>query len=132
MIAFVDTSALLAVLDRDDRNHIKARRRWRSLIEGGATLVCTNYVLLETTTLLQVRFGLQAVRVFQEDVVPLLTIEWVDAELHQAGMTAVLTAARRRLSLTDCISFEVMRRLGIRNAFAFDRHYREQGFDDAL
>ncbi|MBI4581568.1 MAG: hypothetical protein HY718_17855 [Planctomycetes bacterium] len=53
-----------------------------------------------------------------------------DEELHQAGMAAVLTAARRRLSLTDCVSFEVMRRRGIRQAPAFDRHFREQGFAD--
>jgi uncharacterized protein len=130
MIAFVDTSAFLAILDRDDRNHVRAGRKWKNLIERDAGLVCTNYVLLETTALLQARFGLQAMRVFQEDLSPLLMIEWVEAELHQAGMTAVLTTGRRGLSLTDCISFEVMRRRGIRKAFAFDRHFREQGFDD--
>lgn len=130
MIVFVDTSAFLAVLDRDDRNHVKAGRKWKGLVEGDAALISTNYVLLESTALLQDRFGLQAVRLFQEDVAPLLTIEWIGAELHQAGMTAVLTAGRRGLNLTDRISFEVMRRRGIRKAFAFDRHFREQGFDD--
>lgn len=44
-------------------------------------------------------------------------------------MTAVLTADRRGLSITDCISFKVMRRRGIRAAFTFDRHFREQGFE---
>ncbi|MEI6809693.1 MAG: hypothetical protein WCN95_13310, partial [bacterium] len=28
----------------------------------------------------------------------------------------------------DCVSFEVMRRLGLRNVFAFDNHFAEQGF----
>jgi predicted nucleic acid-binding protein len=130
MIAFVDTSAFLAILDRDDRNHARAGRKWQELLEGDVALVCTSYVLLETTALLQARFGLQALRVFQEDLSPLLTIEWVEAELHRAGMTAVLISGRRGLSLTDCISFEVMRRRGIRKAFAFDRHFREQGFED--
>jgi predicted nucleic acid-binding protein len=40
-----------------------------------------------------------------------------------------LTSARRRLSLVDCTSFEVMRRLGITSAFAIDRHFVEQGFE---
>ena len=28
----------------------------------------------------------------------------------------------------DCVSFSVMRRLGVRDAFAFDAHFGEQGF----
>jgi uncharacterized protein len=129
MTVFADTSALLAVMNDGDENHARAGRAWKRLVEGNAVLVCTNYVLLETVTLLQARYGLTAVRLFQERLAPLLTIDWIDAELHTAGMTAVLTASRRGLSLTDCISFEVMRRRGIRKAFAFDRLFREQGFD---
>ena len=30
---------------------------------------------------------------------------------------------------SDCVSFETMRRLGIKNAFALDRHFSEQGFE---
>lgn len=129
MIVFADTSGFLALADADERSHAKADRVWKNFIQRSATFVSTNYVLLETTSLLQARFGLQAVRVFQEDAVPLLTIEWIDAQLHEAGMTAVLTANRRGLSLTDCTSFEVMRRRGISKAFAFDRHFLEQGFE---
>ena len=44
------------------------------------------------------------------------------------GMAAVLSAGRRRLSLVDCVSFDVMTRLGIDVCFAFDAHFREQGF----
>jgi len=29
----------------------------------------------------------------------------------------------------DCISFEVMRGLGITTAFTFDRHFAEMGFE---
>jgi len=132
MIAFVDTSAFLAVLDGDDRHHAQARRRWKELIEGQSALVCTAYVLVETIALLQSRLGTEAVRVFHEDIAPLLSIEWVDEELHRGGMTALLTASRRNLSLVDCVSFEVMRRRGITTAFAFDRHFREQGLGDVI
>ena len=47
---------------------------------------------------------------------------------HRAGVASVLAANQRRLSLVDCVSFEVMRRLGIREAFAFDAHFADQGF----
>ncbi len=129
MTVFADTSGLYAVFDDRDQNHARARRAWTALVEGEDSLVCTNYIVLETVTLLQERLGLDAVRLFQENLLPLLSVEWVDTGLHLAGMAAVLTAARRDLSLTDCISFEVMRRRGIRKVFTFDRHFREQGFE---
>ena len=49
-------------------------------------------------------------------------------EQHRAGMEAVLAAARKRLSLVDCMSFQVMRRRGLSTAFCFDSHFQEQGF----
>ena len=128
MICFIDTSALLALLDADDRNHIKAKKQWESLVYGEASLICTNYVLIESFALMQYRLGLQAIAVFQDDIVPILTVEWVDEFTHQEGVTAVLTAARKKLSLVDCVSFAVMRRLGLKTAFAFDKHFRAQGF----
>ncbi len=129
MTFFVDTSALLAVLDADDENHQKARETWEDLISREAELVCSSYILVETFALVQNRLGIEAVRTFQEDVMPLVNTVWVDESMHQVGVTAVLTAARKNLSLVDCISFDVMRRLGIKSVFAFDPHFKEQGFE---
>lgn len=91
-------------------------------------MVCTNYVLVETFALVQRRLGIEAVRVFQEDIVPILHVEWVSKAHHAAGVAALLVAANRHLSLVDCVSFEIMRLMGIKTAFAFDRHFWEQGF----
>jgi uncharacterized protein len=44
-------------------------------------------------------------------------------------MSAVLSAGRRKLSLVDCTSFEIMRQHAVRTAFAFDSHFEEQGFE---
>jgi predicted nucleic acid-binding protein len=74
------------------------------------------------------RLGLQAVRDFQSELAPVLQIVWIDHHLHQQAVTALLTAGLRDLSLVDCASFEVMRRMGTRSAFAFDDHFRQQGF----
>ena len=128
MTIFTDTSAFYAVLDRDDDNHQKARRIWNEVFSDENTVVTSNYVLVESFTLIQHRLGLEAVRAFQEDVLPLISIEWVTEATHRSGVSALLAASRRKLSLVDCVSFELMRTLGIKTAFAFDPHFAEQGF----
>ena len=72
--------------------------------------------------------GLEAVRAFQEDIVPLLNTEFIDPVTHKSGVSAMLAASRRKLSLVDCVSFEVIRGMGIKHVFAFDPHFKEQGF----
>jgi len=125
---FIDTSAFFAVLDADDANHAAAARIWRGLIEQREELVCSNYILIEAFALLQRRLGLESARVFQTDVVGVLEVRWVDEPLHAAGVSAMLTAGRRQLSLVDCVSFELMRRLRLTAAFAFDQDFTDQGF----
>ena len=129
MNIFVDTSALLAVLDRSDDRHPAARRIWAEVLEAGHMLVCHNYILVETSAVLARRIGMEAVRVFERDVVPVLRLVWVTREIHESAVGAHLAAGRRALSLVDCASFEVLRRTGLRTAFAFDPHFKESGCD---
>jgi len=125
---FIDTSAFMAVLDRDDTNHPAAKALWEKMVNGGDELVCHNYILVETSALILRRLGMDAVRVFEQDIVPILRIIWVPRDIHEAGVSAHLIAARRTLSLVDCVSFEIMRRTGVRTAFSFDRHFQEYGY----
>lgn len=129
MRVFIDTSAFLSVLDSDDRNHPRARATWVEMVSSEARLITNNYVLVETFALLQHRIGMEAVRAFADDVLPLVNTDWVNEPAHHSGVSALLTASRRRLSLVDLVSFESMRRLGIKTAFAFDGHFSEHGFD---
>jgi uncharacterized protein len=128
MTLFVDTSALYAVLDAADGHHAAARQVWQDLVAGGETLLCHNYVLVEIIALIQNRIGLDGIKTFHEDILPVLTVQWVDDQMHHASAAALLIANRRQLSLVDCVSFETMRRLGLRSVFAFDAHFKEQGF----
>jgi predicted nucleic acid-binding protein len=129
MIVFVDTSAFYAGLDQDDINHKRAKNAWTDLLAGDTRLLTNNYVLLETSALLQKRLGPAALRLLYQDFVPLLAVDWISQQRHQAGVEALLAAARRKLSLVDCISFQTMREHGAQTAFCFDPHFREQGFD---
>ena len=127
-MTFVDTSGLLPLLDGDERHHSSCAAAWRSLLSEDERLLTTNYVLVESFALVQRRLGLDAVQVLCGDFLPLLRVVWLDQATHQAAVGALLTAARRRLSLVDCASFEIMRRHDVARAFTLDAHFGEQGF----
>lgn len=129
MNVFIDTSAFLALLDAADRAHAPAKGAWEGLLAPDVRLYTSNYVLVETLALIQRKFGLSVVRVFEEDVLPVISVVWVDEAAHKAAMSALLAASRRELSLVDCVSFETMRKLGLKTVFSFDRHFGEQGFE---
>jgi uncharacterized protein len=128
MNIFIDTAAFLAVLNSNDQFHQSAKNIWDEILSSNVSLFSSNYIILETTTLLQHRFGIEAVRLFENDISPVIEIAWVDKIIHQQGMSALLVANRRNLSLVDCTSFEIMRQIGSDEVFTFDPHFREQGF----
>ncbi len=129
MSVFVDTSALVAVLDADDSGHRRSAAAWKRLISDDEALVTTSYVVMEVFALAQRRLGMDAVRALDSTVMPLINMVWIDSEIHQRAVAALLAASRKKLSLVDCASFEVMREHGIRDALTLDRHFSEQGFD---
>jgi predicted nucleic acid-binding protein len=129
MKVFIDTSAFFALLDRDDQNHGSAKKSWIRLLDSNSLFITSNYVILETFALLQNRLGIVAARGFQEDLMPILHVEWVDSNIHNLAVSGLLAASKRKLSLVDCSSFEIIRRMSIKSVFAFDSHFRDQGFD---
>ena len=127
-MTFLDTSALLAFLDRDAEQHLWIREGMaRVLSERDA--ITHNYVLVETEALAHRRLGARAVRALLEDLAPALEVVWVDASLHDAAVGAHLKALRRRSSLVDHVSFELMRRLELRTALALDDDFAREGFE---
>jgi predicted nucleic acid-binding protein len=128
MSVFADTSALYAAIVRTEEQHQNCLRLFRRLVESGRSIKTTNYVVLETTALMQHRIGLDPVRDFDERVLPMITVYWVSQELHRKGMRRLVRENKRNLSLTDCVSFEFMEVEGLRDAFTLDRHFAEAGF----
>jgi predicted nucleic acid-binding protein len=61
-------------------------------------------------------------------IVPLCEVVWVDSLLHELGAARCRQARERRLSLTDCVSIETMRRRGLTEAIASDEHFAREGF----
>lgn len=128
MTTFVDTSALYALLDRDDQNHTAAAAWFAGDDPATRELITHSYVVVESAALADRRLGAQAARALLEDLVPIVSLVFVDEPLHRAAASAYLAAPRRGPSLVDRVSFELMRHRGIMRAFAFDRDFRTAGF----
>lgn len=127
LATFVDTSALFALLDREDFNHTRAAQIWEHLVLAGEDLITHSYILVEAAALVQRRLGVGAVRSL-EDLRGVLRVIWVDEDLHKTATIALLASGRREVSLVDWMSFVLMNQQAIRRALAFDAHFSEQGF----
>jgi uncharacterized protein len=94
-------------------------------------LLTHNYVVVESTALADRRLGADAARALLEDILPAMSLEFVDESLHRAATSAYLATSGRGPSLVDRTSFELMRHRGINVAFAFDRDFQAAGFATA-
>lgn len=126
---FVDTGAFLAKELVADQHHEEAVRLWSKYYKEGVTLTSSEHVLDETVTLFTRRTNASWASSWGKDVMG-AGIEWLTTEpkdLLQA-MDLLKKYADQALSFTDCLSFVLMRRNGIRDYFAFDRHFQAAGF----
>jgi predicted nucleic acid-binding protein len=123
-----DTSALLALVLRDDQNHAGAVEFLRR--NPSARFVLTDLVLGELATRVRVRAGAARAVAIARDLLRSRRYEvlFVDVGLAESALLSMERFADKGLSFTDCASFEIMRQLGIKQAFTFDRDFRDCGF----
>jgi uncharacterized protein len=126
---FVDTSAFVAVLVEADQNHRRGSGFLVESLQAGITLVSSQPVVFEATAVLQARFGFSAARMLHDNLLPAVSIVPVDPGTSRRSVVSWRAARRRPLSLVDCTSFELMRDLALRLAFAYDPHFAEEGFE---
>jgi predicted nucleic acid-binding protein len=130
MNIFIDTSALFSIIDGTDLNHFEGSKIFSEITDSNNNFVTSNYILLESSALIQRRLGFDALIDFSENLIPIFDdIVWVDNNLHFQGLLKLKFEKRRDLSLVDCISFEIMKIKKIQKVFAFDKHFSEKGFD---
>ena len=128
MSVFVDSSAFYALLVRTDEAHESVRAAFGRLLDQKRPLGTTSFVIVETMALLQYRVGLAAARDFDDEVLPVVRVEWIDERLYRRGVDRLAREDRRHLSLVDCVSFEFMLEQGMTTALAVDAHFAKAGF----
>jgi uncharacterized protein len=128
---FADTFYFLALLDREDEDHDRAMTVIEQLSNK---LVTTAWVLTEVADGLsrhqhRAQF-LALVQLLQAH--PLVEIIPPSQFLFEQGIELYSSRLDKDWSLTDCISFVVMRKQGLTEALTGDRHFEQAGFTALL
>ena len=121
----VDTSAVYALIDRDDTYHRKAVTLLRSVPRRGLTPLLTNFIMAESHALLLSRLGAEIARDWL--LRQIWPVERITPEDEEKAREIIRRYSDKSFSYTDATSFAVMERLGIKEAFAFDPHFRQYG-----
>jgi len=128
---FLDTGYVLALELANDQNHHGVTDHWRRLAIGALPpLVTTSYVFCEIVTFFNARGHHGKAVEVGNNLLRSTAIEMlhVDEELLELSWHYLARHQDKRYSLTDCVSFVVMERLGITTAFTVDHHFEQAGF----
>jgi predicted nucleic acid-binding protein len=126
----IDTGAFFAQRNPTDEYHEQASRGFAELAHLSTVLYSTEHILDETLTLLARRESYAYATEAGEELLRSRALRWLDATLTDwtGALKLMRKYADQAVSFTDCISFVVMKREGIKHVFGFDRHFSAAGF----
>lgn len=131
MKVFIDTAAWIALVNQRDDLHYPALEASKKLRQAQSTLITTEFVLLEVADGLSNLSTRSSAINFIESLyrLPKLKIIQLDQSLYQKGWQLYKQRLDKEWSLTDCISFVVMKQEIITQAFTSDRHFEQAGYE---
>ncbi len=133
---FADTSGWASLADPAEPFHALAMVVYRTSRLQSRRVFTTNYAIVELEALLTNHVGLSRPRVisFIEgiEVSPFVTIVHVDEALHRDAWRLLRARHDKEWSVTDCVSFLLMRRRRITEALTSDHHFEQAGFIQLL
>lgn len=132
---FLDTGGIVALPLLYDQHHNLAVKIFSDLAKKGYELITTDYVLSESATLLRCKYKLPVKSVFEclhNLYISDLTVVELDRHTFGEAMGFMHKFENHYFSLTDCASFVVMKKLGIKEVFTTDKDFEVVGFKNLL
>lgn len=127
---FVDTSHLVAVINKRDQLHEKALETEREF--ASVLKVTSEFVLIETLNYFS-KFH-QVLKTYACDSIerflnnPAYQIVLCSSDRFQQGYELYSNRLDKGFSLTDCTSMTIMREQGISEVLTSDGHFEQEGF----
>jgi len=122
---FVDTSALLALLDRADTRHEDVRSAFADLADD--ELMTHGYVVAEALAVARRRFGTDGAIALLDDLLPAIEIVAVDLPLHAVAQARYRASLPSGTSFVDQVSFAIIERDGVETVLALDADFANAG-----
>lgn len=132
---FIDTSYFAAFANKRDPFHEKAKAFLPKCFERGYSLYTTDHVFSETITLLRCKMKVSVQDIFkiiQNIELSNIRLFGVDQDLFKDALELMGKYDDHYFSMTDCISFVVMRELKTRNVLTLDRDFEAAGYNNLL
>jgi len=127
---FVDSSAWIALTDKDDSHHKQAASSYPSIFKDHKTLITSNLVVAETYIVLRKELGHRAAIEFLERIKasPRISKIFSNENIEGEAEGILVKYIDQEFSYVDAVSFVIMKRQKIRRAFCFDKHFVTAGF----
>jgi predicted nucleic acid-binding protein len=127
---FVDAGPLVAVVNPGDQHETEARQAWQRLAATKLPLVSSEHVLDEVATAIARTQSPRRAAEWVRQQLDSGLIRWISCgpEDWRAATDWLTHYSDQQISFTDALSFTLMRRLKITEAFTFDRHFVIAGF----
>jgi predicted nucleic acid-binding protein len=121
---FVDTNYLCAFYNKSDSLHEKAKKSSSSL--GEFHIVISNFILLESYTVLSQRVSKNHVLTFKEDMYneKYYRIYWVDKNLEENIWLIFKSIKDKNFSYVDASILAVMKKEKINHLLSFDATFK--------
>lgn len=127
MTAFMDTYALIGWINTRDSAHDRVKSYLDSY---SGQIVTTEWVLLEFADALSLSkakgYAIEAIKRIHR--LAMFQVVGFEPKVHKAGFDLYENRSDKDWSLTDCVSFAVMTRLGLSDALTADHHFEQAGF----
>ena len=127
---FVDTSAWLALVNKSDVFHRRAKEVRDELVKNKAKFLLTNLIIVEIANCLsRLPFRSAAIQLIESiEASKEIQVVEIDREIYDEAWKLYCGHEDKEWGLTDCASFVVMGRYGIKEAFCTDHHFEQAGF----
>ena len=126
---FLDTVGILALLERSDLFHQAAREAWEILNRAARPVRTTSLLLLECGNAVARKPYRRRISEMRREFLADGTLIVPDTTDVEAGWSAYERGEAGQAGIGDHVSFVVMRKLGLTEAFSHDAHFRAAGFE---
>lgn len=118
----IDSDVFVGLLHIPDAHHRRVKKIFAKMEKKNISFVTTSYVVMEVATVLSHKSGQNIARKFLS-IIGEIPVIHISKDLYELGLDIFSGQTRKGSSVVDCTNVAVMKQLGIKQIFSFDKIY---------